>query len=106
MSATRREFLRNSGALLVYFSLPASAAISAAGALAQAIGPTGNAAFTVGVSHFSRDWIARDRTVESRQYKSIGQASSTQLKTETTEMESNVCHGTKETQGWRTRSVV
>lgn len=50
MTTTRREFLRNSGALVVYFSLPASAALSVASALAQDPGLSGNAALDTWIS--------------------------------------------------------
>lgn len=50
MTTTRREFLRNSGALVVYFSLPASAAMSVASALAQDPGLSGNAALDTWIS--------------------------------------------------------
>ena len=50
MTTTRREFLRNSGALVVYFSLPASAVLSVASALAQDPGLSGNAALDTWIS--------------------------------------------------------
>jgi CO/xanthine dehydrogenase Mo-binding subunit len=50
VKTTRREFLGGSGALVVYFSLPAAGAMSAATAFSQDQGLTGNAALDTWIS--------------------------------------------------------